>query len=46
MMLDENEFNQLEQWTNKKCSEVLFDSDKDNWDVNTSVFEDRVKGLI
>ena len=24
MMLDENEKKQLEQWTNKKCSEVLF----------------------
>jgi hypothetical protein len=27
MMLDMNEMKQLEQWTNKKCSEVLFDSD-------------------
>ena len=43
MMLDENDFNQLEQWTNKNCSEVLFDSDKDNWNQNTSVFDERVK---
>ena len=39
-MLDENEKNQLEQWTNKKCGDVIFDSDKDDWSVNTSVFDD------
>jgi hypothetical protein len=38
------EQNQLEQWTGKKCNEVIFDSDKDNWSQNTSVFDDRVKG--
>ena len=43
MMLDENEMNQLEQWTNKKCSEVLFDSDKDDWNQNTSVFNDKIE---
>ena len=32
----------LEQWTNKKCSEVVLDNDKDNWNRNTSVFQDRV----
>ena len=37
-----NEMNQLEQWTNKKCSEVLCDSDKDNWSQNTSVFDDKI----
>ena len=35
MMLEENELNQLEEWTGKKCSEVLFDSDKDDWNSNT-----------
>ena len=35
---------QLYKWTNKKCSEVIFDSNKDNWNQNTSVFDDRVKG--
>ena len=38
------EIKQLNKWTNKKCSEVLFDSDKDDWNQNTSVFDDRVKG--
>ena len=33
---------QLEQWTNKKCLEVIFDSDKDNWSENTSVFGDKL----
>ena len=44
MMLDENEKNQLEQWTNKKCGEVIFDSDKDNWSKDTSVFNERIIG--
>ena len=39
-----SEIIQLEEWTNKKCSEVLFDSNKDNWSQNTSVFDDRVHG--
>ena len=39
-----NEKNQLEQWTNKKCSEVIFDSDKDNWSQNTSVLNERIIG--
>ena len=42
MMLDMNEKNQLESWTGKKCSEVLFDSDKDDWSQDTSVFGDRI----
>ena len=33
---------QLEAWTNKKCSEVLFDSNKDDWSKKTSVFDDKV----
>jgi hypothetical protein len=33
---------QLEQWTNKRCGEVVFDSDKDDWNQNTSVFDSRV----
>ena len=32
-MLDENEKNQIEQWTNKKCGEVIFNSDKEKIDV-------------
>ena len=44
MNLDFQEVKQLEQWTNKKCSEVLFDSDKDDWSQNTSVFGDKIYG--
>ena len=40
--LDFREMKKLEKWTNKKCGEVIFDSDKDNWSRNTSVFDDRV----
>ena len=42
-IVHENEKKQIEEWTNKKCSEILFDSDKDNWNQNTSVFDDRVQ---
>ena len=41
-IVDQNEMNKLEEWTNKKCSEVIFDSNKDDWSQNTSVFDDRV----
>ena len=33
---------QLEEWTNRKVSNILFDSDIDNWNKNTSVFEQRI----
>ena len=42
MNLNQNEIQQLETWTNKKCGEVLFDSDKDNWNQNTSQFDGKV----
>ena len=35
---------QLEEWTGLQWGEVVFDSDKDNWSVNTSVFDDKIKG--
>ena len=41
-ILEINEKKQLEKWTNKKCGEILFDSDKDDWNENTSVFDDRL----
>ncbi|BFU25010.1 predicted protein [Entamoeba histolytica] len=34
---------QLEEWTNKKVGNILFDSDIDNWNKNTSVFDKRIK---
>ena len=42
--IDREELDQLEQWTNKKCDQVIFDSEKDKWGQNTSVFDERVKG--
>ena len=37
-----NQKEQLEEWTKLKCGEVLFNSDVDDWGMNTSVFGDRV----
>ncbi|BFU25665.1 predicted protein [Entamoeba histolytica] len=33
---------QLEEWTNKKVGNILFDSDIDDWNKDTSVFGERV----
>ena len=33
----------MEKWTNKKCGEVIFDSNKDNWNQNTSVFNEKIQ---
>ena len=33
---------QIEDWTTLKCGEIIFDSIKDNWSINTSVFDDRI----
>ena len=41
-IIDQNELKQLESWTSKKCGDVVFDSDKDNWNQNTSVFDSKV----
>ena len=40
--LDLNEIKQLEEWTKLKCSEVIFDSDIDNWSKDTSVFDEKL----
>ncbi|BFU26269.1 trichohyalin, putative [Entamoeba histolytica] len=34
--------NQIEEWTEKRISNILFDSDKDDWNKSTSVFNRRV----
>ena len=41
MMLENKEMKQIEEWTNKKYSEVIFDSDKDDWSENEP-FKSRV----
>ncbi|BFU24518.1 predicted protein [Entamoeba histolytica] len=37
-----HQIEQLEEWTNRKVGNILFDSDIDNWNVNTSVFNQRI----
>ncbi|BFU21701.1 trichohyalin, putative [Entamoeba histolytica] len=34
--------NQIEEWTEKRINNILFDSDKDDWNKNTSVFDQRI----
>ena len=41
-MLEENEKKQIEEWTQKKCTEFLFDSEKDDWNYQTSVFDTKI----
>ena len=43
-ILNLNEIIHLEKWTRKKCGEILFDSQTDNWNFNSSIFENKVKG--
>ena len=42
--LPEKERKQLEEWTSLKCSEIVFNSDVDNWSINTSIFNERIIG--
>ena len=42
-MLDTKECKQLEEWTKMKIDYVLFDSRKDNWREDTSVFHEKLK---
>ena len=37
------EYEQIEQWTGKKCDKIIFDSDQDNWSEGTSVFDEKVR---
>ncbi|BFU24553.1 TLD, putative [Entamoeba histolytica] len=36
------EIHQIEKWTNRKVGNILFDSDIDDWNKNTSVFDQRI----
>ncbi|BFU18305.1 trichohyalin, putative [Entamoeba histolytica] len=40
--MDEVYVKQIEEWTEKRINNILFDSDKDDWKVDTSVFGERV----
>ncbi|BFU18625.1 trichohyalin, putative [Entamoeba histolytica] len=33
---------QIEEWTERRINNILFDSDIDDWNKNTSVFEERI----
>ena len=44
-LLNEEQINQLEQWTNLRCRDVLFDSNGSNWfERNSELFDDVIKG--
>ncbi|GAB1221374.1 hypothetical protein ENUP19_0080G0011 [Entamoeba nuttalli] len=34
---------QLEEWTEKRINNILFDSDVDDWNIGTSIFDQRIK---
>ena len=42
--LNEEQIAQLEEWTLLKCSDIVFDSNKDNWSEDTSVFNESIVG--
>ncbi|BFU24423.1 predicted protein [Entamoeba histolytica] len=41
-MKSQEEIRQIEEWTNRKVFNILFDSDIDNWSKDTSVFYQRI----
>ncbi|BFU23962.1 trichohyalin, putative [Entamoeba histolytica] len=41
--MEEVYIKQIEEWTEKRINNILFDSDKDDWKENTSVFDQRIK---
>ena len=44
MMLTNDECQQIEKWTMKKCSQIVFDSNKDNWKEHSSEFDSKILG--
>ena len=43
-VLKEEYIDQLEEWSSLKCSDVLFDSNVDDWSIKTSVLNKRIIG--
>ena len=43
-LISEKEKKQLEKWTSLKCSEIVFDSNIDNWAEYASVLNERIIG--
>ena len=47
ILIDSNETKQIEEWIGKKIGELIFDSEKNDWDIDTSEListVDSVKG--
>ena len=42
--LDGKQQKQIEEWTGLNCSDIIFDSDVDNWSRNSSVLNERIIG--
>ena len=43
-MNEKEQKKQLEEWTGLQCSDIVFDSNVDNWKQHTSVLNDRIIG--
>ena len=43
-IMTENEMKQIHIWTNLECREIVFDSQKDNWSIGSSSFNQKIKG--
>ncbi|GAB1223243.1 hypothetical protein ENUP19_0139G0030 [Entamoeba nuttalli] len=41
-LLSSRQIEQIEEWTNRKVGNILFDSNVDDWNVNTSVFGEKI----
>ena len=44
MKITTEQHKQLEEWTGLKCTDIVFDSNVDNWSAYTSVLNDRIIG--
>ena len=42
--LSSNEIKQLEEWTQLKCDEILFDTNEENWTAKQCIFNDKIIG--
>ena len=43
-MMNSEEIKQVEEWTNKKLGKIIFESEKSNWNINTSTFDIKLYG--
>ncbi|GAB1221000.1 hypothetical protein ENUP19_0062G0002 [Entamoeba nuttalli] len=41
-IITKHQVHQLEEWTEKRILNILFDSYKDDWNIDTSVFDERI----